>query len=414
MKLLHTADWHLADRVGRIDRTDDLRRAVERIAAICEAERVEVLLIAGDLFSDLARPEALHAAIAHFNTVFRPFLTGGGTIVAVTGNHDNETFCRTLQEAFRLASPAPTQTGDVLPAGRLHLATGATFFRLADRQGQQVQFACLPYPTGQRYLDDARQRFASLDERHRALRDALEERLKHMQQRLDPRLPSVLMGHFYVAGAATRGLFRLSEQEDVCFGESSLATGWSYVALGHIHQPQALAGLPHARYSGSIERLDLGERDDDKSAVLLEIGPHGLMGEPTLTPLDATPFYDVQIADPKAELPYLADRYPDAARALTKLHLTYRPGEDNLPEVLAELDRIFPRWYSRDYRAARSETATTADFAATLEGEADATSAHRPDATVLRYLEHAIAENDPDRAELFALAHELLQQSADG
>jgi hypothetical protein len=98
---------------------------------------------------------------------------------------------------------------------------------------------------------------------------------------------------------------------------------------------------------------------------------------------------------------------------LTKLHLTYRPGEDNLPEILAELDRIFPRWYSRDYRAARSETATTADFAAMLEGDADATSAHRPDATVLRYLEHALPEDDPDRSELFALAQELLQQSTD-
>jgi exonuclease SbcD len=412
MKLLHTADWHLADRIGRIDRTDDLRRAVERIADLCEQERVETLIVAGDLFSDLARPEALHAAIAHFNRVFRPFLTGGGTIVAVTGNHDNETFCRTLQEAFRLASPAPQQTGDLLPAGRLHLATGATFFRLADRQGQQVQFACLPYPTGQRYLDDPRQRFTSLDERHRALKDALEERLKQMQQQLDPRLPSVLIGHFYVSGAATRGLFRLSEQEDVCFGESTLASGWSYVALGHIHQPQPLAGLPHARYSGSIERLDLGERDDDKSAVLLEIGRHGLLSEPTTVPLEATPFYDVHITDPQAELPHLTERYPHAERALTKLHITYRPGEDNLPEILAELDRRFPRWYSRDYRAARSETAGGADFAATLEGEGEA--AHRPGATVLRYLEHVIPEDDADRAELFALAHELLQQSPDG
>jgi exonuclease SbcD len=33
MRILHTADWHLGDRLGRIDRTDDLRRAVERVAA---------------------------------------------------------------------------------------------------------------------------------------------------------------------------------------------------------------------------------------------------------------------------------------------------------------------------------------------------------------------------------------------
>jgi hypothetical protein len=32
MRLLHIADWHLGDRLGRIDRTPDLRRAVERVA----------------------------------------------------------------------------------------------------------------------------------------------------------------------------------------------------------------------------------------------------------------------------------------------------------------------------------------------------------------------------------------------
>ena len=35
MRIVHTADWHLGDRLGRIDRTDDLRKAVERVAACC-------------------------------------------------------------------------------------------------------------------------------------------------------------------------------------------------------------------------------------------------------------------------------------------------------------------------------------------------------------------------------------------
>ena len=54
MRILHTADWHLGDRLGRQDRTDDLRRAVERVAGYCNSEKVDVLLVAGDLFSELA------------------------------------------------------------------------------------------------------------------------------------------------------------------------------------------------------------------------------------------------------------------------------------------------------------------------------------------------------------------------
>lgn len=205
MKILHTADWHLADRLGRIDRTQDLRQAVENVAGVCEREGVDVLLIAGDIFSDLARPDALQETIGHLGAVFHPFLQNSGTIAALTGNHDNETFCKTLREAFRLISPTAVRTGDVLPAGRLHLATGPTHFRLKDRAGQEVQFAMLPYPTGSRYLNDPAQRFQSIDERHRAIRDACEQRLLAIQQQLDPALPSVLAAHLYVSGTAVRG-----------------------------------------------------------------------------------------------------------------------------------------------------------------------------------------------------------------
>ena len=48
MKFLHTADWHLGDRLGRVDRTDDLRRAVERVAEYCRTERVDVCPREGD------------------------------------------------------------------------------------------------------------------------------------------------------------------------------------------------------------------------------------------------------------------------------------------------------------------------------------------------------------------------------
>src|SRR6059058_3531419 len=70
MRILHTADWHLGDRMGRIDRTDDLRRAVERVASYCEQEKVDVLLVAGDLFSELARPDGLRETIRHWQDVF--------------------------------------------------------------------------------------------------------------------------------------------------------------------------------------------------------------------------------------------------------------------------------------------------------------------------------------------------------
>src|SRR5213596_3076810 len=111
MRILHTADWHLADRLGRIDRTADLRKAVERVAAYCASENVDVLLVPGDLFSELAGPEALRDTIRHLQDVFAPFLRNGGTIVSLTGNHDKENFCQTLRLAMSLAAPSGDTPG---------------------------------------------------------------------------------------------------------------------------------------------------------------------------------------------------------------------------------------------------------------------------------------------------------------
>src|SRR5437588_760441 len=152
MKILHTADWHLGDRLGRIDRTADLRRAVERVAGYCAEYEVEVLLIAGDLFSEMARPDSLRSSIEHLQRTFQPFLLGGGTILALTGNHDNENFCQTLRLVMTLAAPAADEMGALHPAGRLYLATNPTFLRLRGRQGEEAQFILMPYPTPAAYV----------------------------------------------------------------------------------------------------------------------------------------------------------------------------------------------------------------------------------------------------------------------
>src|SRR6478736_3351839 len=171
MRILHTADWHLGDRLGRIDRTQDLRRAVERVGRYCRDEAVDVLLVAGDLFSELARPDSLRETIEHWQTVFHDFLAGGGTILTLTGNHDNENFCRTLTHAMSLAAPTTGVTGELVPPGRLYLATEPTLLRLRDRRDPfDVQFLLMPYPTPTRYLrDEAAQKYSSPEEKNQKL-----------------------------------------------------------------------------------------------------------------------------------------------------------------------------------------------------------------------------------------------------
>ncbi|VTS02075.1 metallophosphoesterase family protein [Tuwongella immobilis] len=407
MRILHTADWHLNDRLGRIDRTDDLRKAVERIGELCTSESIDLLLIAGDLFSELARPDALRETIYHWQEVFGRFLAHGGTIVAITGNHDNENFCRTLTHAMQLAAPVPLELGAMLSPGRMHLATEPSLLRLRDpRESHAIQLVLMPYPTPTKYLGpDAPRRFGTLEEKNRLLQSAATTWLRDIRRHasFDRRNPSILMGHLNIRGAAVgQGLFRLTEQEDVLLEAADLGDDFAYVALGHIHKAQYLGGKKTVRYSGSIERMDLGEQHDAKGVVIFEMGASGIVGEPRVIPLPATPMYDVVIRNPAMELPVLEKLYPEAATALVNLHLIYTAGTDSLESILADLDRIFPRWYAREWQEANAVGASLVR---------ESTPVMSFGQTVREYLDRELIQHDEtERQAILALAESFIAQ----
>jgi exonuclease SbcD len=409
MRILHTADWHLGDRLGRIDRTLDLRAAVERVGNYCRQENVDVLLVAGDLFSELARPDGLRETIEHWQTVFHGFLAGGGTILTLTGNHDNENFCRTLTHAMNLAAPTLGELGERVPPGRLYLATEPTLLRLKDRRdGFDVQFVLMPYPTPTRYLrDEAAQRYSSPEEKNQKLMAAFREALRRIREheRFDPACPTVLAAHVNVRGATVgSSLFRIAEADDVVIAAEDVPAEFAYVALGHVHKPQALGGHEHVRYSGSIERMDLGEAIDDKSVVVFDVGPKGLVGSPRLLPLESTPIYEIDVRNPATDLPELRQRYPDATNDLVNLHITYTAGTDSLEEVLREAEAIFPRYYIRDWK----ESAALGP--ALLPGEGPA-HGQGFEETVREYVRHELmTHTDEEQAELMGRLDELFAE----
>ena len=340
MRLLHTADWHLNDRLGRIDRTADLRRAVERIAGLCESERIDTLVIAGDLFSELARPDALRETIHHLQSTFRRFLTGTGTILACTGNHDSETFCQTLRGAMSLAAGDVESPGDAISHGRFFLATKPTVLTLSG-----VSFALMPWPTASQFPDALPTPTIG---RASALALAFVESLKALP--VPENRPAVLIAHIQTSGVMVGGqAFRLDDRDNISVDAGRLADRFDYVALGHVHQPQAVGGVPHVRYSGSIERMDLGEQSDDKSVVVVEIGAKGLSSPPRIVPLPATKIYPVIVTDPETDLPRLKAEPRDTAEDLVHLTIRYEPQRQKLDQILRDLSAVFPRWYSRTW-----------------------------------------------------------------
>lgn len=406
MKILHTADWHMNTTLGRQDLSPYIVKALEQIAVYLQEYEVDVLVVAGDLFSERSRDEGMRQAIAQIHRIFGPFVARGGTILAVAGNHDSELRFETMRDALRLGA------GDGV--GRFILTANTQFLVLTDKRGQQVQFALLPYPTPRSYLPGVS--FSTIEEKNRLVQAGFARALEEMRSKhFDPNLPAVLVSHVHVRGANSHSLYKISESDDVVFEPSQIPTEWTYAAYGHIHKPgAAVAGVPHVRYSGSVVPLDAAERFDEKVAVLVEIGENG---ERTIEelPLPAVSLHqitlDFTVRSPEEELAKWRAAIPDASQALVHTTLRYWPQELSGVALRAQVEALFPRWYGRSEEKVGLELAPRP-----LEVGADAQQPTNPLSgdvpTLVRdYLRHRLSEHE-EREAILGLAEEYLATAA--
>jgi DNA repair protein SbcD/Mre11 len=405
MRILHTADWHLCTKLGRIDRTADLRQRVETVAELCETHRVDTLLIAGDLFSDKAVPEQISEATRHLRLTFQPFFARGGTILAVTGNHDIDKNIEMIREGMSLAVPGSGAARELEP-GRLYLFNRYQFATLPGPDGERVQFVFVPYPTASRFEGLSAEAYRSKEEENKLLHQHVAGWVQGVTANaaFDTSLKTVLMGHLHVSGSETHTLYKINDRDDVVFNYADLNPMWSYVALGHIHKPQCLGGSVNVRYSGSLDRLDFGETHDEHGVILFDLASSGPL-EPVRLPIAATPFYTIAIHDPDAELPQLTDKYPASETAIVKVRVHGKSSGLTQVDITRKLTALFPRllpieWIVDEERDRHINPVT-------VESQADTGK------TIHDYLGRML-ENDPDRDEILKLADHYIAIAKEG
>jgi exonuclease SbcD len=407
MKLLHTADWHLNDKLGRQDRTDHLRQRVEQVAGICDREAVDVLVVAGDLFSELATTVQVTESFKHLRRTFAGFFARGGIVLGVTGNHDQDGRVRPFIELARsgidLAEP-PRNRGDRFLPGKMYLLDTAFVGRVHDpRDKFDVQFVLLPFPSHSRVLTGT-ETATTAGQLNRSIQDAVGNWIRDLPRMpgYDSGLRTVLVAHLHVSGADIgRGLFRVSEENDVILDAAALPTGFDYVALGHVHKPQCLRGLAHVRYAGSLDRMDFSERDEDKAVVLVELGPNGRRGDPLVIPIEPTALVDITIDDPHVTPETLAAQVPNAKDALVRIEV----GAAATADASETLNRAIREALPNVTRIAWQPPALhDAPAARAISHGGDTRT------SVLDYLERRIPADDPQRQDLLALAARFLDE----
>ncbi|MGL4857385.1 exonuclease SbcCD subunit D C-terminal domain-containing protein [Plesiomonas sp.] len=287
LKIVHTADWHLGHHLHGYDRSAEHQAFLDWLQATLLREQADVLLVAGDLF-DSANPPAsawqmLYRFLAHI-TRQMPHLN----VVMIGGNHDSPSKLDAPHELLRafnlhlIGAISRDQHGE-LETERLQIP-------LLDAEGQ-VCGTVLAVPflrsADLRGTEDTEDRLLSgVRAVYRSAVAAAET-----QRGLAP-IPLIGMGHAYMAAGQ---LSEMSERRVLGGNQHALPAdifppALSYVALGHLHMAQRVAGTEHIRYSGSPLPLSLAEHNYRHQVLLCEFAGATLL---QITPLYVPRYCDM-------------------------------------------------------------------------------------------------------------------------
>lgn len=255
MRLLHTSDWHLGRSFHRESLHDAQRAFLDHLVAVAAAERVDAVLVAGDVY-DRALPGL--EAVAMFDEVLHRLADLGVPTVFISGNHDS---------ARRLGVGA----GLIGRAG-IHLRTDpagcAEPVLLADAHGGVAVYG-LPY------LEPAmvRERFGLERGGHAAVLGAAMDRVRADLATRPAGTRAVVLAHAFVTGGQASDSERDIAVGGVAAVPAAVFDGVHYVALGHLHGCQTLA--PHLRYSGSPLAYSFSEANQRKTMWLVDLAADG-------------------------------------------------------------------------------------------------------------------------------------------
>jgi DNA repair protein SbcD/Mre11 len=303
IKILHLSDIHMGSGFahGKINPATGLNTRLEdfiKSLEICINDAinlpVDLVLFSGDAFPDATPPPYIQQAFA---SQFRRLADAQIPTILLVGNHDQHSQGNggaSLSIYQTLAVPGFI-VGDRIQTHRIQTQNG------------EVQIITLPWLLKATLLTRPETEGLSLEEINYLLIKKLEPVLEAEIRRLDPELPTVLLGHL-MADRASLGAERfLAVGKGFTLPLSLLIRSeFDYVGLGHIHKHQNLNpdNNPPIVYAGSIERVDFSEEKEEKGYVLIELEKGETEWE--FCPLPARSFCTIDIDISQEEAPQKA------------------------------------------------------------------------------------------------------------
>ena len=262
MRFLHTGDWHVGKTLRGRSRADEHRAVLAEIAEIADDREVDAVLVAGDLF-DTAAPGPESEEIV-YETLLR--LSRERAVVVIAGNHDNP-------NRFNAVKPL-LELGNVIALPRVAKPEEGGVVELENEAGERARVVLLPF-VSQRGIVRAKALMSrDADEHAGKYAERLGEVLKNLCTEADAGAVNLVLAHAMVHGGMMGGGERSAHTVfQYSIPTSAFPADYHYVALGHLHRAQELAGGCPIHYSGSPLQLDFGETEDAKSVNIVEATP---------------------------------------------------------------------------------------------------------------------------------------------
>ena len=265
MRILHTADLHIGKSVHDFSMLEDQRAILTQITEILRREKIDVMLLAGDIY-DRTVPSAQAV------TLLDEFLTKVSRmkipVIAISGNHDSP-------ERLEFLNGVLEKQGIFISGIYKDVLKKVT---LEDSYGK-VTFICLPY-------------FRSGELGLKSSQEVAEKLIAEAE--IDTTQRNVLLTHYFVTDHGRAPELSDSETALQVGGidnvEAEVFEDYDYVALGHIHRPQQI-GDRMMYYAGSPLKYSFSEADQEKSVNIITLKEKG---DITVTKESLKPVHDMR------------------------------------------------------------------------------------------------------------------------
>lgn len=280
MKILHTADWHLGKKLDRFSRIEEQRAVMGEIVQIADTQKVDVVIIAGDLFDNFT-PNT-DAIELFYKTVKQLSLGGRRPVVAISGNHDapklidapdplaRECGIFLIGQPFALVTPIETQDFKIT-----HSSAGFI----------ELQLASFPYPLRiihTAYANEPRLREELEGDKQLAINQFLSDKWQALaQEYCDSKGVNILTAHLFMNPKNGELLEEPEGERPIRIGNAdmiytnAIPLQMQYTALGHLHGFKNIGSEEKPIvYASSPLCYSFSEAGEQKYVAIIEAEPN--------------------------------------------------------------------------------------------------------------------------------------------